>query len=95
MNFATGWNNDGNALVRIVVRKNFVDAVALVNAIVPIAEGMNHHPNIEIFGYKNVKIKLTTYDAGNTITKKDVELACKINSHHDDMTALFISGRST
>jgi 4a-hydroxytetrahydrobiopterin dehydratase len=51
-----------------------VEAVEFINQIVPIAEEADHHPDIEIFSYKKVKIKLIPHDAGE-ITEKDVNLA--------------------
>lgn len=39
---------------------------------------MNHHPNIELFSYKKVKIKLTTHGLGK-ITEKDVRLATEVD----------------
>ena len=43
-----------------------------------LAEKQNHHPwwsNV----YNEVEIRLTTHDAGNTITDKDRELAAAID----------------
>ena len=57
-----------------------MEAVAFVDKIVPLAEQAGHHPDIEIFAYKNVRITLTTHDAGNTITKKDLSLAEDTNA---------------
>lgn len=68
-----------NTLTRTFTLANFVDAVAFVNRIVPLAESANHHPDILIFAYKNVKISLSTHDAGNTVTQKDIDLAEQIN----------------
>lgn len=42
------------------------------------AEKMNHHPNWSNV-YNKVTIELTTHDEGNTITKKDRELAAAID----------------
>ena len=44
-----------------------------------LAEKQNHHPwwsNV----YNQVEIKLTTHDAGNTISKKDIDLAAAIDA---------------
>ncbi len=42
------------------------------------AEKADHHPNWSNV-YNRVSIHLTTHDAGNTVTAKDVDLAVAIN----------------
>lgn len=79
MDYPTQWTEENQQLTRTFACKDFVDAVALVNLVAPIAEEMNHHPDIEIFGYSHVTITLTTHDAENTITEKDIKLADRIN----------------
>ncbi|PRY99760.1 pterin-4-alpha-carbinolamine dehydratase [Marinilabilia salmonicolor] len=76
------WIIENNQLARTFELNNFVEAVEFVNKIVPIAESADHHPDIEIFGYKKVKIKLMSHDVGE-ITDKDVNLAEKISSLAD------------
>lgn len=76
-----GWHEEQNTLVKVFKFNNFVEAIEFVNKIVPLAEEKNHHPDIEIFAYKNVKVKLTTHDAGK-VTQKDTELAEEINRLH-------------
>lgn len=73
------WTNENNSLVRVFTFNNFIEAVGFVNEIIPLAEKANHHPDVEIFGYKIVKIKLTTHDKGNRVTEKDIELAKEID----------------
>jgi 4a-hydroxytetrahydrobiopterin dehydratase len=72
------WNIENEQLTRTLVLNNFVDAVDFVNKLVPIAEKADHHPDIEIFAYKKVKVKLMSHDVGK-ITDKDVDMAEKIN----------------
>jgi 4a-hydroxytetrahydrobiopterin dehydratase len=73
------WINKKKKLTKIFTFSNFVEAVAFVNKIVPIAEKANHHPDVEIFSYKNVKIKLSTHDEGDKVTEKDIELSKEID----------------
>lgn len=73
------WTEENGTLTRIFTFENFIEAVDFVNKILPVAEKLNHHPDVEIFSYKNVKIKLTTHDEGNKITDKDIELAKEID----------------
>lgn len=79
MEYSNLWTEENGILTRIFTFENFIEAVDFVNKIVPIAEKLNHHPDVEIFSYKNVKIKLTTHDEGNKITDKDIELAKEID----------------
>ncbi len=44
----------------------------------PVADSMNHHPDVCIY-YSKVIIELTTHDEGG-ITKMDFDLAMKIDS---------------
>ncbi len=79
MRYLDLWKKEENILSRTFIFENFVDAINFVNKIVPLAEKLNHHPDIEIFSYKNVKIKLTTHNEGNKITEKDIQLANEID----------------
>lgn len=72
------WSEKEGILIRTFTFKNFVEAVNFVNQIVPLAEKVNHHPDIEIFAYKNVKVKLTTHEVSD-VTEKDRELAKQID----------------
>lgn len=74
------WTNEEGKLTKTFTFNNFVEAVDFVNGIVPLAEKVNHHPDIEIFSYKNVKIKLSTHDEGDKVTEKDIALSKDIES---------------
>ncbi len=69
-----------NTLVTTVTCDNFLHAVHIINELTPIAEELQHHPNIELKDYNKLTIILTTHDAGNTITQKDYDLARKIST---------------
>ncbi len=79
MKYPNLWSEENGTLVRIFTFENFIEAVDFVNKIVSVAEKLKHHPDVEVFSYKNVKIKLTTHDDGNKITEKDIELAKEID----------------
>ena len=73
------WEEIDNELVRKFEFKNFVEAFGFITKIAILAEKANHHPwwsNV----YNQVEIRLTTHDAGNTITEQDRNLANKIDS---------------
>ncbi len=57
---------------------NFAAGVKLLNRLAPIAEELNHHPDV-LLTYPTVKVEITTHDAGG-ITEKDFELARRIDT---------------
>lgn len=73
------WQVVDNALVAEFVFKNFVEAFAFMTRVAFEAEAMNHHPEWSNV-YNRVSIRLTTHDAGNTITDNDRQLADKISA---------------
>ena len=73
-----GWAEANQVLSRTVERADFVEALAFVLEVGKLAEAANHHPDIDI-RWRKVHLSLTSHDAGNVITDKDVALAKKIN----------------
>jgi len=74
----SGWAREGDALRKQFKRRDFVGSVEFVNAITPVAEHMNHHPDIEI-SWDTVTLTLSTHSQGG-ITENDIELAAKIDA---------------
>ncbi len=68
------WQETSNGLVKVFKLKNFLKAINFVNKIAKIAEAENHHPDILIHSYSQVKISLFTHDEGQ-ITCKDYNMA--------------------
>lgn len=68
-----GWTRRGNALTRTFEFPAFPAAIAFVGRIAEAAEGMDHHPDIDI-RYTKVTCTLSTHSAGG-ITLKDFKLA--------------------
>ncbi len=73
------WTRDGDAIVRTVKRRDFMDAIAFVNVVAEEAERRNHHPDITINRYRMVTLRLTTHDEGG-LTRRDFELARAIDA---------------
>jgi 4a-hydroxytetrahydrobiopterin dehydratase len=76
------WKEDDSKLTRSFQFKDFKAAMTFMNKVADVAEELNHHPwwsNV----YNKVDIELTTHDAGNTVTAKDVELARRIDQLYD------------
>lgn len=71
------WNQTGNTIVREIAVSNFASAVGLVNSIAVLAEAMDHHPDLLIYGWNKVRIILSTHDRGG-LTELDFKLARKI-----------------
>lgn len=72
------WRHENNYLVRQFEFENFLQAVDFIVKIAPIAEEMQHHPDIQIKNYNQVVVSLTTHDDGG-VTDLDFDLAEKIN----------------
>ncbi|MGA2221136.1 MAG: 4a-hydroxytetrahydrobiopterin dehydratase [Verrucomicrobiia bacterium] len=73
-----GWQREGDAITKEFVLGGFTEAAQFIAKIAPIAEAMDHHPDVQLFRYKHVKIILTTHSAGG-ITQNDFDLAAKID----------------
>ena len=73
-----GWERDGNALKRQLKFEDFQGSVDFVNRITPVAEGMNHHPDLCI-SWNTVDLTLSTHSEGG-ITAADVALARQLAS---------------
>jgi 4a-hydroxytetrahydrobiopterin dehydratase len=73
-----GWERDGDALKRQLKFEDFQASVDFVNRITPVAEEMNHHPDLCI-SWNTVDLSLSTHSEGG-ITEGDFKLAEKIDS---------------
>jgi 4a-hydroxytetrahydrobiopterin dehydratase len=57
---------------------DFTEAFAFMTRVAFLAEAHQHHPNWSNV-YNRVEIALTTHDAGNVVTDKDLKLAQAID----------------
>ncbi len=71
--------DDGKLIWRTWQLKNFVQAMKLLNASAALAEQEQHHPDLHLTGYRNVKIELTTH-AIEGLSENDFILAAKIDA---------------
>ena len=78
----SGWQHDDNTLLREWQFANFVQAFSFMTQVALLAERADHHPNWSNV-YNKVTIRLTSHDAGNTVTQRDVDLATQINALSD------------
>ena len=73
------WEWSDNALRKTFSFGSFREAMGFLVRLAFEAEAMNHHPELTNV-YNRVDVSLTTHDAGNTVTEKDLELAKRIES---------------
>lgn len=82
----SGWGikpaNPANPDAKQIITKQFIfkdfhAAWAFMNAAVPKINTMDHHPEWRNV-YNRVVIELTTHDAGNKVSEKDMELAAHL-----------------
>lgn len=74
-----GWKHEGDRLEKRFVFADFREAFSFLTRVAFEAEALGHHPEINNV-YKTVVLALTTHDAGNVVTVKDVELAAAIEA---------------
>jgi 4a-hydroxytetrahydrobiopterin dehydratase len=74
----SGWERDGEAIVKTFERGDFVGSVRFIEDLVEPAEEMNHHPDLEI-SWDKVKVSISTHSEGG-LTANDFELAAKIDA---------------
>ena len=68
------WVNENNALLKTYIFADFEAAMHFMQLAAKSIAVQNHHPEWTNV-YNKVSVKLTTHDAGNTITEKDEMLA--------------------
>ena len=74
-----GWTLERDALARTFQFADFRAALAFMVRAGFEAEELNHHPEWTNV-YHRVVVRLTTHDAGNRVTAKDVELARRMSA---------------
>ena len=72
------WINENNALHKTFTFADFESAMHFMQLAAKSIAIQNHHPEWTNV-YNKVAVKLTTHDAGNTITEKDEMLAMKLD----------------
>ena len=72
------WTREGDAIVRDLRFPDFAAAMAYVNRVADVAEQANHHPDILVHGWNNVRLTLSTHSVGG-LTRADVEMAGRID----------------
>lgn len=74
-----GWEYVDHSIRKSFQFGSFREAVSFLVRISFEAEQLNHHPEIENV-YNRVTLTLRTHDAGNMVTRADIDLAAAIES---------------
>lgn len=74
-----GWRREHDQIVRDFQFADFKMALAFVNRVADEAEAMDHHPDILLHDWNQVRLSVTTHSEGG-LTAKDFQLAERINS---------------
>jgi len=75
---ASGWSRNGEALTKSFRCKGWKSAIAFVDRIALAADELDHHPDIHVERYRNVRITTTTFATGK-LSDADVTLAKRID----------------
>jgi 4a-hydroxytetrahydrobiopterin dehydratase len=73
-----GWRLEDTSIVKDFKRDDFKGSVAFVDALLPEAEDMGHHPDLQI-SWDTVTVSLSTHSQGG-LTEADFELAGRIDA---------------
>jgi 4a-hydroxytetrahydrobiopterin dehydratase len=81
---ASGWSVAGNTLVRTVEFGSFLTAVRFITELAPVAERLDHHPDLRL-SWRTVELSLSTHSAGG-LTALDLELARELDAIIDRLS---------
>ncbi|MFQ3293169.1 MAG: 4a-hydroxytetrahydrobiopterin dehydratase [Halobacteriales archaeon] len=77
-----GWTYGENEIGRIYEFDDYLRGVNFAQLVGEIAEVQGHHPTM-VIGYKELKVTLSTHEAGG-VTEKDLEMAEVIEAERND-----------
>jgi len=69
---------DGKGIARDFRCRNFVGCVERIDQIAELAEAEQHHPDLHLTGYRNLRVELTTHAIGG-LSENDFIVAAKID----------------
>ena len=78
-----GWSVAEKALVRTVKFSSFLTAVRFITELAPVAERLDHHPDLRL-SWQTVELSLSTHSAGG-LTRLDLELARELDAIIDQL----------
>jgi 4a-hydroxytetrahydrobiopterin dehydratase len=72
------WHAERETIVHECKLADFAAAIAFVDRVAALAEAANHHPDILVHGWNNVRLTLSTHSEGG-LTDADFRLASQID----------------
>jgi 4a-hydroxytetrahydrobiopterin dehydratase len=79
------WANENNALLKTFTFADFESAINFMQIAAKEIAIHNHHPEWSNV-YNKVSVKLTTHDAGNSVTEKDEKLAIALDAIYNSIS---------
>jgi 4a-hydroxytetrahydrobiopterin dehydratase len=79
------WTNENNALHKTFTFADFESAINFMQIAAKEIAIHNHHPEWSNV-YNKVSVKLTTHDAGNSVTEKDEMLAVALDEIYSSLS---------
>lgn len=76
------WTREGETLTKTYRCRGWKSAIAFVGRIAAAADALDHHPDVHIERYRNVRIVTTTFATGK-LSDADVALARRIDEVAD------------
>lgn len=73
-----GWRAGQGTIERTLEFADFRAAFAFMTRVAAEADALDHHPDWSNV-YRRVTIRLSTHEAGNRVTERDLELAARID----------------
>lgn len=78
------WENENNSLHKTFTFDDFESAMHFMQIATKTISEYNHHPEWTNI-YNKVIVKLTTHDAGNSVTEKDEKLAVALDEIYNKL----------
>jgi 4a-hydroxytetrahydrobiopterin dehydratase len=73
-----GWKLADDSIEKNYKFSNFRQAIEFINKVADVADAENHHPNILLWNWNNVKLTITTH-AIKGLSEKDFALATRVD----------------
>lgn len=71
--------HDEKGICKTLRMKDFLSAVELIRKIAEVAEKEDHHPDLHLTGYRNLRIELSTHAIGG-LSRNDFIVAAKMDA---------------
>lgn len=78
------WEYSSEYISKTYTFNNFKQAISFTNLVADVAEQIDHHPDILIFGWNKVRITLSTHSAKG-LTQLDFDLSDKIEKIYNNL----------